>query len=391
MVKAAGACSESGWKVAVVSVRKLSAVEPLDDDVLSRSNWTSHRIDLRSKWHWRRYRLREETERALGFIGRGRRHATPAATMALRQRVLKIPARLYIAHYVAALPVAAAAAARHGGQFAFDAEDFHLGEFSPDRFGSTARRDVREIEAAHLPHAAFVTAAAPLIATAYATEYGIDRPTVVLNVFTNPSAPQGPTTSGIAPCRPSIYWFSQTIGPDRGLECAVKAVARSKWKPHLYLRGTVANGYDTVLLDLAAGLGIAEHIHLLPPALPSQMENLAAEHDIGLISETGHTLNRRIALTNKQFTYLSAGVPLVMSNTPAHIEFAREAGSVVSLFEVNDPDSLAAVIDARLGDAQSLARSRREAFELGQRRYNWELEKRVLVSRVRRTIGRAHD
>ena len=39
-----------------------------------------------------------------------------------------VPADLYIAHYVAALPAAGAAAQRHGALLGFDAEDFHSGE-----------------------------------------------------------------------------------------------------------------------------------------------------------------------------------------------------------------------------------------------------------------------
>ena len=39
-----------------------------------------------------------------------------------------VPADLYIAHYPTALPAAALAAQRNGVIYAYDAEDFHLGD-----------------------------------------------------------------------------------------------------------------------------------------------------------------------------------------------------------------------------------------------------------------------
>jgi glycosyltransferase involved in cell wall biosynthesis len=390
VVKAASACSEVGWSVAVVSARRLAVVEPLDDDILLGADWTSHRLDLRSNLRWRRYRLEEEARRLLrSFVGKG--HPTsPASSLPLLDRAKRLPARLYVAHYVAALPVAAEAAAKYGARFAFDAEDFHSGEFPKERASDRRRREILEIEAAHLPSAAFVTAAAPLIASAYEREYGIARPSVVLNVFPKRFSPKAPTEAGTAPHRPSLYWFSQTIGPDRGLECALRAIALTRTKPHLFLRGNILHGYDRVLGELARKLGIEMHLHLLAPGLPSQMELLAAEHDLGLISETGHTTNRQIALTNKQFSYLSAGVPILMSDVPGHVEFAREVGAVAGLFEVNNHESLAQLIDARLENPLELVALRRRAFELAQSRYNWDIEKSVLVSRVAEIIGNPH-
>src|SRR5579871_6306801 len=137
VVKAANACSEAGWTVAVVSIRKLEVVEPLDEDILTRSNWTSHRIDLRSRWRWRRYRLAEMISH---FAPRAGNHETFAASIALRRRVMHLPARLYVGHYTAALPVVAEAAARHKAKFAFDAEDFHPGEFPDEALETRARK-----------------------------------------------------------------------------------------------------------------------------------------------------------------------------------------------------------------------------------------------------------
>ena len=242
--------------------------------------------------------------------------------------------------------------------YAYDAEDFHLGDWPDDPAYDIERRLVRDIEARHLPGCAYVTAAAPGIAEAYAEAYAIQRPQVVLNAFPLGHAPAGPTPRGSARPSPSLYWFSQTIGADRGLECAVRAIGVAELRPHLYLRGSTAAGYAETLLRLARKESADGRVHILPPDVPDKMEQLAAAYDVGLVAETGHSASRRLCLTNKLFSFLLAGIPPLMSDTPAHRAFAAEAGVSDLLYPIEDPMALAALIDRLLGDANSLATSR---------------------------------
>ncbi len=284
-------------------------------------------------------------------------------------------ADLYVAHLVAALPAAALAARKHGVVYGFDAEDFHLGDVPTTPEFALERRLTREIEGAHLPGCAYVTAASPLIATAYAETYNIPEPAIVPNVFPLTGAVSAPSAAGTATPGPSIYWFSQTIGPDRGLECAVRAISIAQAKPHLYLRGSPANGYLTYLRQLASTAGVGDRVHILPVAQPSEMERLAAIYDIGLCGETGETRNRQLSLGNKIFSYLLAGLPVAMSSTPAHIALAPELGCAARLYTIDDAQSLAAAFDLWMRDQGTLATARRAAWELGQRKFNWDIYK----------------
>ncbi|MCP9915838.1 glycosyltransferase [Cyanobium sp. ATX 6F1] len=126
-----------------------------------------------------------------------------------------------------------------------------------------------------------------------------------------------------------------------------------------------------------------DRVHLLPPAPPPQMERLAASYDLGLVAETGATPNHRIALANKLFTYVLAGVPALISDIPAHRSYAESAGESVRLFATENPRSLASAIDAIWGDEGApLAQARLAAFRLGQERLNWELEQARLLDAV---------
>jgi glycosyltransferase involved in cell wall biosynthesis len=295
------------------------------------------------------------------------------------------PASLYIGHLVG-LPAAALAAAHHGAKYAYDAEDFHPGDLADTPKNAAANRMVRQIEAQYLPGCLHMTAAAPGIADAYAAQYAIPRPTVILNTFPKSNAPRSSTPAGSARPGPSIYWFSQTTGHDRGLQSAIRAIALSSCRPYLYLRGDCSPRFAEDLRNLARDLGVEERLHLLPLAPPHEMEKLAAAYDIGLCGDMGHTPNRRIALTNKQFTYLLAGIPALMSSIPAHNEFASEAEGAVELFEVDDPSSLSRAIDRVLVDPRRLANMRAAAWTLGQTRFNWAVDAMRLVELVQRSV-----
>lgn len=336
-----------------------------------------------------RYLLQSLTRRAAIALGRFTPlrpilAATAIAPVArdLVAATMAIKADLYIAHYVAALPAAARAARRHGGLYSFDAEDFHPGDLPDTPQNAEANRIIDAIERKMLPGAAFVTAAAPGIADAYAKRYAIAHPTVILNVFPLGDAPAAPTARGSARPGPSVYWFSQTIGADRGLECAVRAIAVARTRPHLYLRGNPARGFAERLRALAIEEGVEDRLHLLSPEPPDRMIHLARDFDVGLVGETGQTHNRRIALTNKQFTYLLAGIPMAMSDIEAHRAFAADAEGTAFLYRNGDPTSLAASLDSLLDDAVALATARQTAFRLGQERFNWEFEQEKLLAVV---------
>lgn len=386
VVKEADALARAGWEVRVISTRTLDAVDFRDEAVLRGSSWSSHRIDLRDRHAWRRRRLVQLAAR-LGYSSFGigdliEASYSPFVSELKRAVGNRAPARLYIAHYVAALPAAARAAARHGAAYAFDAEDFHLGDLPDAPEHALEKRIIRAIEARYLPGTAYVTAASPLIADAYAETYGIASPTVILNVFPKANAPSAPSPGGSKRPGPSLYWFSQTIGPGRGLETAIEAIARAESRPHLYLRGAPAAGFDAHLRSLAERAGVAGRLHLLDPAPPDDLERLGSVYDLGYVGERTDTPNRQIALTNKLFSYLIGGVPILATDIPAHRRLAPDLGEAISLSPTGDAAELSATLDRFLLHPGRLASARADAWSLGQMRFNWDVEQRRLVELI---------
>lgn len=309
----------------------------------------------------------------------------------LRRAARAITADLYIAHYVAGLAAVAPVAGRRGAMLGFDAEDFHSGEGTGGADEDFRMKLIETVERAALPSCAYITAAAPLIATAYADRYGV-APTTVLNVFPlgmAPAAPSSDAVSGAAPLTPGhlkAYWFSQTIGLDRGLQPFLQAMARTKSRVTLDIRGGNKRGDGDRLMALARELGIADRVCLLPKAAPDQMVTLAAAYDVGLSLETDVSENRRICLTNKIFTYLLAGVPAVMSDTPAQRALAPDLGAAAKLVSLADPATIAAALDGLAEAPPRLMDAKRAAWRLGRERYNWDVEKDFLLQAVDRAF-----
>ena len=388
VVKEAQALHEAGHRVKVIATRTHAVVEPRDEAILRCAAWEIERLDLRSKNAWRARRAVQLVAQRIHAVSRSARFAGlshSAVSPSLKRAALAHPADLYIAHYPAALPAAAAAAHRHGAAFAYDAEDFFIGEWPDTAVHDADRARVRDIERTYLPACAYVSAASPGIARGYARAYGIEPPTPVLNAFPLAQAPARPTRVGANEPGPSLYWFSQTIGPDRGLECAVRAIGAARTRPHLTLRGWPADGYLERLSAIAEEVGVSDRLHILPPDMPAEMVRLAADHDVGLCGEPSHTRLRALCVSNKLLTFVLAGVPPLMSATPGQIDFATEAELTDLIYPVDGVAALAERLDLLLGNPDRLAGMRAKVWRLGQGRYNWEHESiglRGLVARA---------
>jgi len=234
----------------------------------------------------------------------------------------------------------------------------------------------------------YVTAAAPLIAEAYAALCRIPTPAVILNVFSTRHRPPAPSATPDG--RICLYWFSQTIGPDRGLEDAVAAVGLLRDpRVELHLRGRWQDGYEQRLRDLANAAAVTDaQIVSHPPARPDAMVSLAADMDIGLALEPPASRNNDILWSNKAFTYLLAGVPVVMSRTSGQRGLAQLFGDAAQTYAPGDARQLATALERWTRHPSALSYGRALAWRLGDERYNWELEAPRFVSIVNEVLER---
>jgi glycosyltransferase involved in cell wall biosynthesis len=386
LVKEADALHEAGFAVKLIVGDVNPGVRALDDMILRRAPWPVVKVGLGRRPAYLARRLRQSFGRR-AFIN-GIRVAQVAEwalspyTGRLARAAAAEPADLYIAHYLDALVAATWAARRYDAKLGFDAEDDHIGELAAEKQSDAAIR--WQIEAELLPRCQHLTASSPGIASAYSQRYGVTM-TPILNVFPLAQAPPDPPANRNGRAL-SIYWFSQTIGPGRGLECFIKAMGRIRGRVTLSIRGSDYLGYSARLKTLAAEVGMADAISFLPSAPPDEMARLAAQHDVGLASELRTPPNRAICLSNKIFTYLLAGIPVLLSNTPAQCELAAKLGIAGRVVDLANPDSMAAELDTWALSEQTLVAAKFAAWKMAQTRYNWDTEKETFLRSVRKTL-----
>lgn len=392
LTKEADALHEAGYEVHVVAGRYFPVIDAADEEILIRAAWRYTRVDFsrgaRANWAkvlrrvsraWLSWRPRATVRCAIS--------AHHAAAGLLVTAAARVPADLYIGHGLAGLAAAAGAAARRRAAYAFDAEDFHTGETAAAERDTVESRLVRRIESALLPGCAHLTAASPLIARAYDETYKLANPAVtVLNVFPRHQAPAMPVQPDpTVPAR--LYWFSQTVGPGRGLEELVAALGRTDFPCALYLRGFPAEGFPDALRLLAQSAGFRGPIEFQPFGAAAEMVRLAAGYDLGLSLEQPTPRNRDLCLTNKIFTYLLAGVPVALTPTSAQRDLSPHLGRAAVQLDLSVPAAAAAVLAEWLRDRAGRREAHAEAWRLGQEQYNWDTEKSVLLRTVEHTLN----
>jgi hypothetical protein len=391
LVKEADALAEAGYRVHVVFGRNFPAADTLDADILKAARWTFTRVDFGAGAEATARKVLRRLCRRL--ILRGRFATVPVAARAVSAGALRlgavaarVPASLYVGHCLAALPAAALAAGRGGAAYGFDAEDFHDAETDAALNDPADRLAAGVLQSRLLPGCAHLTAASPLISAKYGEAYGV-HPRTVLNVFPISQAPAEAADPGpVSDRRPArIYWFSQTIGPGRGLEAAVAVLGRMRAPVELNLRGFPAPGYAARLQAMAIQSGLKRPIRFLSPGPPGEMARLAATADLGLSVEARLPLNRDLCLTNKVFIYLLAGIPQLLSDTAAQGALAPELGEAAFLADLGRPDAVAGALDEFMADTGRRASARRKARELAAGRFCWDVEKHVFLD----SIGRA--
>jgi len=154
----------------------------------------------------------------------------------------------------------------------------------------------------------------------------------------------------------------------------------------LHVRGSDHWGHGKNLLALARSLQIGDRVELLPMGSPFRMVQFARQYDIGLSLEADISESRRRCLTNKIFTYLLAGRPVLMSDTPAQTALAGDLGQASALVSLSDPATISDQLDRWALSSDGLQAAREAAWQLAQTRYNWQVEQQVFLASVARAL-----
>jgi len=395
MLKAAGALAEAGHSVRLVSAQFLDwAAEA--DTATKGCSWRTvdYRRSTSAAKYWRTGLEFHAACKWVRMVGAGRASlsalaaAHGRASRDLLKLALAAPADLFYGGTCGGLAVAALAARRTGVPYGLDLEDFHEGEFENGPKGDEARELLRRLQQQILPQAAFVTAGSSAIAARYQRDYGI--PVLPIhNTFSLPAQAPNMEPPGAEALR--LYWFGQTVGAGRGLEDVVRAVGLAGIRAELHLRGSAQPDYVATLRGLAGKANAQLAVRVHRPAPPERMVELSLPYDAGLSPEHGPDINRELCLGNKALTYILAGLPVVLTDTPGQRPFAEDLGEGALRYRAGDIASLAAGLQRWAEDRGRLRRARQAAWHAAERRWNWDhrCEKGALVDAVAAAVMEA--
>jgi glycosyltransferase involved in cell wall biosynthesis len=388
LVKEADALVEVGHDVHVLCSHMVRWADEADRKLFSTRRWTcsyvgGERGSLLYWWTRSRHAVVRRFAAACKVNDSLRDRVLSRVTPELLAAAVRYKADLYVAHYAGALTAAVGAARRNRARVAFDAEDFESGYYDIRTGPQQIDRLIEDVERKCLLPCCYITAASPGIAAAYQVKYGVPMPTSVLNVFPLAERPaQFRMTASNGPMR--LYWFSQTIGPGRGLEDVIQAMGKLQGCDiELHLRGLGRREYWKHLEDVAAAAGVQRRaIVQHAPSPPDKVIQLAAEFDVGLALEQPNTRNHDLCLSNKLLSYVLAGNAIAATATAGQRPIIKAIGKAGFLYAPGDIDALADGLRAWCENREHLESARQQAWSLGSHPYNWDVEKKKFLELV---------
>ncbi|MFI5010280.1 MAG: glycosyltransferase [Solirubrobacterales bacterium] len=176
---------------------------------------------------------------------------------------------------------------------------------------------VAGIERLTVPRCAAVITVSDGIAERLRARYRLARtPTVVRNVSAlSPNGRGGLRERLEIDAGAPLVLHQGAPAPARGCEVLVEALAALPGVRLAFL-GDPEPGYAAGLRRLIAERGLGERVTLLPSVALEDLLAHTAEANVGVTLLQDTCLNHRLALPNKLFEYIAAGVPVVAADLP---------------------------------------------------------------------------
>lgn len=263
------------------------------------------------------------------------------------------------AHDFNTLALAAGLAARWDVPYVYDSHEYWTGRPRVGRPTPWLDRRVRRAERELGTGAAAVITVGEGVARALADVHGFSGVQVVRNTFPDPEGPLEP------PSTPVGLVYAGRLAADRELE-VIAAASRE-----VDLPVTLIGPADPAWLDRFD----AGRATILPSGSLDDVDRLLAEAGIALVTHSDRWPNHRLAMPNKLFHAVRAGVPVVATDVG---ELAREvrAHGVGALYRPGDVAHMLDAIEDVRTDYQAYLKRVRAARE----EMSWAVDARVLAS-----------
>lgn len=380
VLKEATAIADAGLKVTVMTVANITRFEAYDAEILKTARFRKIALNLISRrgvsgaraiasrvatWlarHGARFGM--QSKQALG----------PAA--ALGRMARHFEADLTIVHTELPMCIGPGLLAR-GRRVAADFEDWHSCDLLPGAQSIRPMQLIRNAERVLIRRSAYTSTTSHAMAHALQDALGGALPIAITNSF--PLQPEPAPRPSASP--PAFIWFSQTIGPGRGLEPFLAAWRETTHASCLTLLGDIDPAYRSKLIHRLPPER-RDWLKFLPVTSPQNLPSVIEKHDVGLALELDFPTSKNCTISNKILQYLNAGLAVVASDTAGQREVAANSPGACILISLFQTSALTAQLDGIIADRMLLASMGRAARRAAVGMYCWERETPRLLNAV---------
>ena len=169
-----------------------------------------------------------------------------------------------------------------------------------------------------------------------------------------------------------IYQGALNVG--RGIELMIDSM---RYLDHCKLLIVGQGDISEELKKRVSKEQLGDRVHFMGRIDPENLHGLTPQASLGLSLEEDLGLNYRLALPNKIFDYIQAGIPAVVSDLPVMRDFVTE-NQVGAVLTEREPEALAQLIKKVL----SVRKSYEAQLRVAAGRYNWDKEKEKLIKLI---------
>jgi hypothetical protein len=287
------------------------------------------------------------------------------------KKITESKSDLYICHQETGL-LLGVELLKMGYKVAIDFEDWYsedyLNKFRPVNL-------LKNAEAFVLKNTEYVSCPSESMATAINNAYGIKKYIhVIYNSFPSINTYQ----KQVERIPNSMVWFSQTIGPNRGIEFLLKALKLIKVPLQIHFIGKCSKYYKSHIVEELHG---TNHIYKIHPLMEhDELLNYLPRFQVGLALENHLPLSRELTITNKILLYLQFNLYVIATKTKGHLEVYQQCKDSISLVNSNDIMQFSNAI------TESMNFSFNKNFDIFPKKLSWEYQENRLVNIVSKNI-----
>ena len=274
-----------------------------------------------------------------------------------------------------------------GYRVGIDFEDWFSEDLLPEARKNRPVTAIAEAEKFLLRNCKVCFATSSAMARALAGEAGLSlEPLVVPNCFPwkdRAEALEGPRDQRGKEV--SLYWYSQTIGPGRGLETLGQSLrgVHGNWK--LRLRGVLRapDGW----LERTFPPDVLEKTEILLPVPNHELLGRHMSHDVGLALEIPFCKSRDLTATNKIFDYMRAGLAIIATDTEGQREVMGECQDAGWIVSSGQDGSLREALQEAISNPKTVESKKVASLHAAKQRWAWESHVGVVKSAVAAAVA----